>query len=332
MTNKINFYDNCFTFLRYVIAFQILIIHGVVHFNLEPTPIIEFISLWSGVPVFFALSGFLIVHSLEKKTTGKIYFKKRILRIYPELWIGIIINIIIILFFFPNLIKNFSFYLFNLTQASFFQFWTPEILRNYGVGTPNGSLWTITIFIQFYVAVYYLYPKLQLLNRKNEILLLIISIFFSVAGSYIGNILPQIIYKLYTVSLIPYWYLFYIGILLYKYKESIIQIIIKYFYFIIVFYLIYCFLPITIPNIYIDPIRGIFLCIITIGFGYKFKNIKIPKDYSYGIYIYHMIIINLFVHCHFLINYIGLLLVVAIVLIMSMISNKIIHFIKLKVT
>ena len=45
------------------------------------------------------------------------------------------------------------FILFIFCQSSIFQFWTPNFLRGYGCGTPNGSLWTIGILIQFYIII-----------------------------------------------------------------------------------------------------------------------------------------------------------------------------------
>lgn len=54
--------------------------------------------------------------------------------------------------------------LFTIGQATIFQFWTPDFLRGYGVGCPNGALWTISIFIQFYFCVFFIY---KWLNKRN---------------------------------------------------------------------------------------------------------------------------------------------------------------------
>ena len=42
-------------------------------------------------------------------------------------------------------IKDIGIYL--STQMTAFQFYTGDWLRSYGVGTPNGALWTITVDI-----------------------------------------------------------------------------------------------------------------------------------------------------------------------------------------
>jgi peptidoglycan/LPS O-acetylase OafA/YrhL len=38
-----------------------------------------------------------------------------------------------------------------LAQLSIVQFYNPDFLRGYGVGVLNGSLWTISVELQFYV-------------------------------------------------------------------------------------------------------------------------------------------------------------------------------------
>ena len=40
-------------------------------------------------------------------------------------------------------------------QITIFQYYTPNLLRNFGVGTPNGSLWTIPVELEFYILLHY---------------------------------------------------------------------------------------------------------------------------------------------------------------------------------
>lgn len=46
-------------------------------------------------------------------------------------------------------------------QITIFQYYTPNLLRNFGVGTPNGSLWTIPVELEFYILlpVFFLFLK-----------------------------------------------------------------------------------------------------------------------------------------------------------------------------
>jgi len=94
------------------------------------------------------------------------YLKKRIWRIYPELWMAVIVEMIVLLALYEGPYNWPQTILFVFTQSTLFQFWTPDCLRGYGCGTPNGALWTIGIIVQFYIVAYFLYKKLHAKNLK----------------------------------------------------------------------------------------------------------------------------------------------------------------------
>ena len=89
---------------------------------------------------------------------------KRFWRIYPELWVAVAVEIIVLLLLYRQPINWPQMGLFTFGQATIFQFWTPDFLRGYGCGTPNGALWTITVLIQFYFCAYLIYKWLH--NKK----------------------------------------------------------------------------------------------------------------------------------------------------------------------
>jgi Predicted acyltransferases len=107
-----------------------------------------------GVPLFFFISSYLINFSVRRSKDTKDYFKKRFWRIYPELWTGITVEIFTILIFYKAKINWLGLGIFAVTQGTVLQFWTPGFLRGYGCGTPNGSLWTICVTVQFYIIVW----------------------------------------------------------------------------------------------------------------------------------------------------------------------------------
>lgn len=320
--NNIDFKKNSFTILRYSAAFQVIIGHLVVHFDLNISSNMVFLFL--GVPIFFCLSGFLIAASLDKNNDFKSYLYKRYKRIYPELWIGIAINSLIMLAFNPSIFSHIAFWLFNITQGTAFQFWTPSILRFYGVGTPNGSLWTITIFIQFYIVIYFIYPKLLKLNLKKQIILLILLMLPNLFFVYLEPYIPTIIYKLFQQTIILYFYIFYIGILIYIHRNQIIPLLIKYFYLLLIIYIVYTF-NFHLPSVYIDVIRSFLLCLLTIGFGYKFNKFKVNLDISFGMYLYHMIFINLFIEAGFQKDLISSFFVILLSIVFAYFSHKIVY-------
>ncbi len=318
---KLNFRNNSITFIRYFAAFQVLYLHIVNHFELTlPT---RLINLFSGVPIFFCISGFLIANSLNKDTVErKTYFKSRFLRIYPELWLAIVINAFVMIWLNSTLIKSLSFWLFNITQGTFMQFWTPSILRNYGVGVPNGSLWTITIFVQFYILIYFLFPKIRKCSIKMHVLLLSLSYLPNLMIVWIKDFIPEIIYKLFMQTIIPYWFLFYIGILLYLYREFVIPKLVNSFYLILSLFLVYGLCFNNIKSGYMDPIRISLLAILGIAFSYKFSNIKIKKDYSFGIYIYHMIFVNILIETKIITGYSTMIVVSTITILAAVFTTN----------
>lgn len=165
MEEKINIKKNCLNTFRLIAAIQVLWIHTLSHMELTDIPIIgDFIVFFSGVPIFFTLSGFLIWHSIGSSKSFYEYVKKRFWRIYPELWVAVVIEILAILLFYSQPIDWPMLGLFTIGQSTIFQFWTPDFLRGYGCGTPNGALWTITVLIQFYFCAYYIYKWMH--NRK----------------------------------------------------------------------------------------------------------------------------------------------------------------------
>ena len=42
-------------------------------------------------------------------------------------------------------------------------------------------------------------------------------------------------------------------------------------------------------------IQVLLLCLMTVGFGYSFGKIRFKFDLSYGLYLYHMVVVDIFV-------------------------------------
>lgn len=161
-TEKIDFKNNSLNTFRLLASLQVLYGHAITHLKLGQVPVFgNFISFFSGVPIFFTLSGFLIWQSIGRSKNYGEYAKKRFWRIYPELWVAVTVEIVVLLLLYHHPIKWPQMSLFAFGQATIFQFWTPDFLRGYGCGTPNGALWTIAILIQFYFCAYFIYKWLH---------------------------------------------------------------------------------------------------------------------------------------------------------------------------
>ena len=162
MVKTIDFKKNSLNLFRVLAAIEVLYGHTLEHLELSNIPVFsEFIKLFYGVPVFFTLSGFLIWQSIGRSHTFSDYTKKRFWRIFPELWVAVAVEIVVLLLLYHQPIDWPRLGLFAIGQATIFQFWTPVFLRGYGCGCPNGALWTITVLIQFYFLAYFIYKWLK---------------------------------------------------------------------------------------------------------------------------------------------------------------------------
>ena len=89
---------NCLNLIRIIAAFQVMFGHMVEHLELPINETAFRMSyFFRGVPIFFVISGFLMWFSIGRSKTYSQYLKKRFWRIYPELWVAVLIEIGVIL-------------------------------------------------------------------------------------------------------------------------------------------------------------------------------------------------------------------------------------------
>ncbi|MBR2534217.1 MAG: acyltransferase [Erysipelotrichaceae bacterium] len=332
--DKIEIRSNCFTLIRYIMALTVIVWHS--HRDIGISDFVVF-RYFACVPVFFFISGFLTSASLDKNRYSiKDYLYKRFLRIYPELWISVFLCATVIIIQFPYLLMKFQYYLWLFGQSTIFQFWTPDLLRFYGNGTPNGSLWTIPVNIQFYVLIYYLYPRIKKLNLQQDLTMLALGVLLNGVLSLCEVYLPEIVYKLVWETILPYAYMFYLGIIFYKYFDQIVSFLTKHFYVVAAIFVLECFngsffnfIPHTSNTA--APIHVLVNCVFWFSFAYKFRQLNIKKDYSYGIYVLNMIFLNLFVHNGILINHYATFVLILIMTVLAAvlsdrIARKLFHY------
>lgn len=285
---------DCLNTIRLLAALQVLYGHTLqVHLIDKPIPLFHhFINFFSGVPVFFMMSGFLIWWSIGRSHNYDEYLKKRFWRIYPELWIAVLVELIVILFIYQQPINWPQFGLFAITQGTIFQFWTPDFLRGYGCGCPNGPLWTICVLIQFYIFAFFIFKCLH--GRKLWVWLLAIlpAVVIGMASPAIQDSLPVLVGKLYKQTLLPYLWMFLCASFVAEKKDWMIPFLRKYWWaFVMVLLLNNYLLHLDVRGYY--PLLGTLLLFPgLIGFAYSFPSLNIKTDISYGIYIYHMTVGN----------------------------------------
>jgi peptidoglycan/LPS O-acetylase OafA/YrhL len=334
--NKNSIRNNNFDLLRLYAALSVLLTHSLHHlyndFGYIPYASITFFheltTYVKGVPVFFLISGYLISMSYTKNSDIIDYTKNRVLRIYPALIINVFIGVFI-LYIFGFVTFNTIFFKWLFAQLSIVQFYNLEMARGFGVGVINGSLWTISVELTFYI----LLPILFLLYRKRKYL--IVGLFFISFILWIYGISSdkEIFFnKLLQSTIAPYLFLFIIGMWFYVYHNKVLKYIENKFplwvILFIVFHLSISFFDLNM-NFFIYIMKWLIFSFMLFSFAFSYRSLsqKLLKgnDYTYGIYIYHMLVINVFVHLGFIGDIKYLVLVFLFTIILSLLSWYIIE-------
>ncbi|WP_316844699.1 acyltransferase [Pedobacter psychrodurus] len=342
MINR-EFRINNFDLLRIFAATQVVFLHSFTHLKI-PFPLwFQVLEKFPGVPMFFVMSGFLISASWERNTDFKNYFKNRVLRIYPALWVCIILTVVVI-----SLVGHVNFFsrpgLMWFLSQSVGIIYTPAFLSSYGFGSYNGSLWTIPIELQFYLVlpvIYFLAYKTTRVE-KNRTLIITGLFFLSIVIAYI--ILAYYsplelkfetkLQKITRYTFLPNVYLFLLGICLQRFKVYQSKLFYgKGIYWVILFLLCNYLLPDTI---FFNMCLKILLGITTISLAYTLSGVaqKLLKgnDISYGVYIYHGLILGVFVQYKLFGNSANVLVVLSLAYILAFLSWRLIEkpFLKIK--
>jgi len=300
---ELEFGNNAFDFFRMFSAVMIIIGHCVLHLKIE-IPYIGnlFLGSWIGLVCLFALTGYLVPASLERSKSNYEFFKKRALRLYPGLWLAFLISFLCVMFIGGayglkyNLTDILS---WGFAQLTAFQFYTPESISMYGVGNPNGALWTISMEIQIYIVIMLIWKWLK--KQTTFIWLSLIAIFavINITFPLLEGVVPSIVFKLLNVTFIPYMYIFLIGMFCFAKRNRLIPFVVRHFWIILATYIAWFFANSLVIQLklghYTNIITGVLTCFLTISGGYKAGRHRIKNEISYGLYIYHMIIINAFV-------------------------------------
>lgn len=289
--------DNNLQWLRLFFAAQVVVVHAMTHLGNANSSLIEH---FPGVPAFFFVSGFLIYASY-KNAPGKRYFENRFLRLFPALLVVTLggAGVALIAHGWQDLIHNAPTYtVWFLAQITLGQAYNPVLFRDVGVGVINGSLWTLTTEIIFYICV----PAIVWLEgRFRHTVLALTSLSFAVY--VIGPAIwtspfyrDKTIYDLIALTPIAWGWMFGFGILAEKHFDWI-QRKLRY-------------LPLAaVPLIAMMAVgEGVlfgstgnrlglfyFVCYVALitWFAFGTPVVRLKADLSYGAYIWHMPIINL---------------------------------------
>lgn len=326
------FSTNNFDLVRLVAASEVAVTHALAHMLPDQTPAAVSMALKfvPGVPVFFFLSGLLISRSWESSRSGAQYLRNRALRLLPAL---VVVNLFSVAILFatgyiaehPGNLPMLGAWFVG--QSTLLQFWTPDFLRGFGVGAVNGSLWTIAVEIQFYAAV----PAIYLLGgrlspRAFDRLLLAATLAFALAHFLREDIAEElaritgteIAARLFEVSCVPWIYLFLLGVLAQRRAQLLIAWCRRLFWPILVTYAVtvatLLALGAPLGNAFptlAAPLMG--LAVLAVGYTRPTASGRLlgSTDCSYGVYVYHMPVINLLLELGMRGNPAGVLLALA---------------------
>ncbi|MBU2707723.1 acyltransferase [Zooshikella marina] len=332
------FKSNNFDVIRLLAALQVAISHTITHLkiNYADSVFLTLLEYFPGVPIFFFISGFLISKSYENNSHIGDYTRNRVLRLYPALIVCTVIALVSVFVtgYFDNRSFNVDkFIIWIVGQISILQFYNPAFMRDFGTGVLNGSLWTITVEIQFYLVLPVLYWLFGLAKKTNQnwklAVLIVFFLFFHIAkyqleAMYANNV----IFKILVVSFIPWIWMFLVGVFFQKNFEYFYSMLSGKFFYLLP---LYCLVSYVTVDVFgwdkgngINPIAFLLLATTIFSFAYSFTQtsnyLLKGNDFSYGIYIYHIPVINVLMYFGYLHTSSYLYLVLTVVLLLGVLS------------
>lgn len=260
------------------------------------------LNLFPGVVILFAVSGFLMGASLDRPETRTRFLKKRFLRIYPALWVNVLLTAAVVWAVMkPDIVQIKELLIWCAVQGMGAAY-TPGFLKEFGAGSINGALWTIMVELQFYLLIWLFWRFLKKRSDRWWGFMTAAAAWINLLCWYVreADAFSTGILSLLDRTCIPYLLWFCLGILFYRYREKAVPVLAKNLLWMLPVYVIYksCWLLLgwNVPGYYADFVTGLVLPCLVIGAAYRFGKHRIKNEISYGIFLYHWPLINLIFH------------------------------------
>jgi peptidoglycan/LPS O-acetylase OafA/YrhL len=300
MTREPDLKLNNFDLLRIAAALQVVLVHGLVHLKIARPAWWPIVEAFPGVPIFFAISGFLISAAFERSSSLASYTRNRLLRILPGLWCCALITTVVAAAFGFRMLQPAVLAWLPAQFAGLI--YTPQFLKSFGFGSYNGSLWTIPIELQFYAALPVLYWLGGARAAQRARFLAACAVVFTIVGLLFalstaplaeGQAEPAL-RKLFRYSFGPHIYLFLAGVLLQRWQLQGSRWIAGKGLYWLATYLLFHF---ALPYNALTYIAGtLLMAVATVSLAYTApalaQRLLRGQDISYGAYIYHGLLIN----------------------------------------
>lgn len=297
--------ENGFDLLRYAATLSVMMLHYS-SFSMilsDNLPVVgaafmdktrHVTQLFPGVVILFVMSGFLVSASFERAKSRKEFFLKRVLRIYPELWLCTIVNLAVISVLVPELLDR-SIIPWLVTQI-FGIANTPACLQSLPTGSVNGALWTVFTEVQLYLVLGLLYPFLKKRRIRHWAAILFVlaalNLVCGVVAQSAGGVSAKLIERLF----IPYALWFFIGVFCFQKRQALLPVLKKVFLPLLVIYLMIGSVKAQLPGYYTNIVTSVMIPVLAIGCGYWLPKIRLKHDFSYGMFLYHWIVLNVMTH------------------------------------
>lgn len=293
--NKINI--NNFDFLRVVFAFTVAFAHLIELSDLEILkPFKVFFNTRLAIDGFFIVSGFLIAKSYENSTTIIDYIIRRAKRIIPAYAVVVLISALFLsaisTYSLSEYFSNIQFWKYltaNLSFQNYLEPCLPGVFETNKFCAVNGALWTIKLEEAFYLLVPVFYWLVRVKKFNFYALIIIVYLLSVTYYTYFLSIDNYRIAKQLPGALA----FFGTGIVFYK-NFSLLQ---KWKDYIIIPCLIIFFLEhYILKTQLLKPVAFGFM-VFYVAYSFRFlNNFGKYGDFTYGIYIYHFPLIQLFVY------------------------------------
>ena len=311
--------DNNFDLIRLLAASQVVLVHLHDHLHL---PLPQVIDFFPGVWVFFIVSGFLVTASLARCSSLREYLRNRVLRIYPALWAMTAVTVVLLALFgqLNSATPVPKFLAYVIGQATIVQLVDGGLgmFRGFGTGGVNGVLWTIATELQYYAALpLMLWIAGTTATRRTTVLsilfcvsVLIYQLMLPLSLQTVGappdaaKYLVVIVYTSIATHLFGFLFgvFFYLGLpqLIRFVRGKFVYWLAGYAAFVLVIYGVFGLVGWDLErNTAAMLCERLLLTGLVFSFAFSLPGLAETllrrNDISYGVYIYHMLVINILV-------------------------------------
>lgn len=252
------------------------------------------VSFFPGVVVLFAISGFLVSGSMERSKNRKEFFVRRVFRLYPELWVCTLVNLLLLL---------------CLTRQRFsteILFWcvtqifgianTPDCFSNFATGSVNGALWTIFTEVQLYVLLGIFYPLMKKWSKKLWGVIIAAAASANLVCARLAELFPGTVEKIIERTFVPYAVWFLIGCFCWQKREWVLAVLKRWYIPLLVLYALLRVSGWISVGYYTDIATSLLCPLVAIGTAFCFPAKRLRWDFTYGIFLYHWLVLNVMVH------------------------------------